>query len=116
MTTVAEAANVRPPHGAGTTEPGVPSKVTVDGTSTTAQDTGVDVNDVGTWVTFCCDVAFHIRFGGTSSVGASTTDDYRIPADQERHYFVTPRDRYFRAIRAGAVSGTLRWYISGGTR
>lgn len=76
--------------------------VSISSTSTTAQDVSSAVR-----IIVICSTDTHIRFGD-SSVGAATTNDFRLAANVAHVFDVFPGSDRFRAIRASS-DGTLIW-------
>lgn len=100
-----EAVLLTPPRSAASGEAQSAKKLSFTTSSSAEQTTGV-----GYW-TFYATADVHVAFYAfTGLVTAATTNDYLIPAGQERQYLVdqTP---FFKAI-GDAASGTLYFFRS----
>jgi hypothetical protein len=100
-----EAIEVMPPLAATDAGASKAQKVALTGASSTAEQTLT-----GGYFTFYSTTDCHIAFYKVTGGGAATTNDWFIPAGQERQYFVEDY-KFFKAIRDTA-DGTLWFYRS----
>jgi len=112
MSALTAAANIRAPHGYGTSEKGEVQKVAVEATSSASTAVGHTKNDKQVFYTFVSTVDCYIRFGETAAA-AATADDWPLKADVKEPYRLTPRERFFTVIRKTG-DGVLKWYESEG--